>query len=255
MTGQYPSPSWGLGTIQITPFHDPGTMFDSKEMATVVDLQQRSYRLLRWVATAIREGMINFQTAHQYTSIPDSAESWILGHFDNIPPNARPKRDQLKTFALLFSTYLENSFDLISDPGKRLYSEGAHCFCPICSWLIDAPNLKPKKLAARDKRRAMKMRASAVLQLSIDNKMKVTEFQIDELLAIRANSEDAALVAYGLDLLTRQRGIATGPAVLALWRGFAWHESGAPKPNFELTPELILDAEQRLVQRLKNLES
>ena len=34
--------------------------------------------------------------------------------------------------------------------GKRLYSPDAHCFCPLCSWLIDAPHLKTKKLRSEE---------------------------------------------------------------------------------------------------------
>jgi hypothetical protein len=230
-------------------------MFNSAELTEAVDLQQRSYRLLKWVASAIRDGFINFDTAHTHSNIPDAAESWILGHFSNIPQNARPAREQITAFATMFTTYLENSFDLIANPGKRLYSEDAHCFCSMCSWLIDAPNLKPKKLTTRDKRRAMKLRTDAIKQLAIDAKVTVSDSQIDELLSERTNREDASLVAYGLDLLVRQRGTATGPAVLALWRGFAWNETGSPKPKFKFASELVLNAEKRLSQKLKNLGS
>ena len=221
-------------------------MFNQIEISKVVDLQQRSYQLLKWVSSAIRNGMISFRTAHDYTTAPDSAEAWILGHYQNIPEKARPAQEDLKPFANLFTTYLENSFDLISRPGKQLYSEDAHCFCPMCSWLIDAPNLKPKKLTTRDKRRAMNMRVAAIKQLALDTKISLTDAQIEDLLAERLNKEDSALVAYANDLLVRQKGIATGPAVLSLWRGFAWDESGSPKPKFKLTSDAILDAEQRL---------
>ena len=61
-----------------------------------------------------------------------------------------------------------------------------------------------------------------------------------------AMRETVALVAYGHDLLKRMQGIAEGPAVLALWRGFAWTETGSPKNDFHLEADAIVDAEKEL---------
>lgn len=132
--------------------------------------------------------------------------------------------------------YLVNSFDFLSNPGMQLHSPEAHCLCPICSWLINAPHLKAKKVRPRDKRRAQAMRVHALLNLVAEH---------------RPTSEAASLLAYGRDLLQRERGIANGPAVLARWRGFAWEESGSPKHHFRLTAEAIVDAEERLLNLLQ----
>jgi hypothetical protein len=143
---------------------------------------------------------------------------------------------------------------LISNPGKRLYSPGAHCFCPICSWLVEAPHLKAKKLTAGDKRRAQTMRINALMNLAAARRLSVGEGGIQELLNARQVFEDASLVAYGCDLLQREKGIANGPAVLALWRGFAWNESGSPKQGFRLEAEMIVNAESRLLALLQDFE-
>ena len=225
---------------------------DSNRIAHAVDMQQRSYKLLQWMAAAVKNGFISFGTAHDYSNLPDAAAGWIAGHYNNIPDNARVSLDDLPEFTAFFSTYLQNSFDLIASPGKQLYSPDAHCFCPMCSWLVDAPNLKPKKLTTADKRRANKMRANAVSQLAIDNSVAVSANSISELLDDTNIHSQSSLLAYGHDLLQRLNGIANGPAVLSLWRGFAWNENGSPKPKFQLKADMIMDAESQLLAVLKS---
>lgn len=228
-------------------------MLNQPEMRRLVDMQHRSYLLLKWMSKAVSEGFVNFETAHDYSTLPEAAEGWILGHYLNIPDNARPSRDELPAFCAFFSTYLTNSFEFISNPGKQLYSPDAHCFCPMCSWLVDAPNLKTKKVQSTDKRRAHKMRVNALLNLAAEHRLSVSENDITELLDDRQTSEAADLLAYGCDLLQREKGIANGPAVLALWRGFAWNESGSPKHGFRLKAKLIVDAESRLLALLQDI--
>ncbi len=228
-------------------------MLNQPEMRRLVDMQHRSFLLLKWMAKAVTEGFVNFETAHDYSTLPEAAEGWILGHYLNIPDNARPPRDDLPAFCSFFSTYLTNSFDLISNPGKQLYSPDAHCFCPMCSWLVDAPNLKTKKLSPTDKRRAQKMRINALVNLAAQHGLDVGRDEIEEVLDDRRVFEDASLVAYGYDLLRREKGIANGPAVLALWRGFAWNEFGSPKHGFRLKAKTIIDAEIRLLALLKRI--
>ncbi len=55
--------------------------------------------------------------------------------------------------------------------------------------------------------------------------------------------ECVCLVTYGYDLLDRMKGVANGPSVLALWRGFAWTAQGSPKKNFMLTADKIMNAQ------------
>lgn len=228
-------------------------MLNHAEMRRLVDLQHRSYLLLKWMAEAVSEGFVSFETAHDYSTLSEAAEGWILGHYVNIPESARPPREELPAFCAFFSTYLTNSFDLVSDPGQRLYSPDAHCFCPMCSWLIDAPNLRTKRVQTTDKRRAQKMRVNALLNLAADRQVDVGDSEIAELLEDRETFEDASLLAYGYDLLQREKGIANGPAVLALWRGFAWNESGSPKHGFRLTAKMIVAAEERLAALLQDI--
>jgi len=228
-------------------------MLTKSELTRLIDMQHRSYLLLKWMAKAVSEGFVNVEAAHNHATLPEAAEAWILRHYLNIPGDTRPVREDLPAFAAFFSTYLTNSFDLITEPGKQLYSPGGHCFCPWCSWLIDAPNLKPKKLTATDKRIAQRMRISALLALASEHHISARKDQIEASLHDRQVFEDASLLAYAYDLPQRERGIANGAGVLALWRGFAWNESGSPKQKFQLKPELIIGAETRLVTLLQRL--
>ncbi len=96
------------------------------------------------------------------------------------------------------------------------------------------------------------MRVDALMSLAAQQRVYVGNDESEELLNDRHVFEDASLVAYGYDLLQRAKGIANGPAVLALWRGFAWNELGAPKKGFRLSAMSIIEAEGRLLTLLQN---
>lgn len=219
-------------------------LLDQQQLGLAVEIQAKSYSLLKWVGQAVDSGLLTFQTAHKYSTLPQAATDWIEKHFLNIPAAARVDRDNIPVFANFFSTYLENSFELVANPGRIRYSPDAHCFCPMCSWMIDAPRLKTKAVSAADKKRAGRMQVRAVWQLGIDVGANPTVTLAEEIVA--ENGEATALLAYGHDLIERLDAAAHGPAILALWRKFAWSSSGSPKPKFRLSTKLIIDAESHL---------
>ena len=221
-------------------------MFASDEVTRAVDLQGRSYNLLRWVASALGKGFISFNAAHAYASASLAAEAWIQEHYLNIPDGAKPSQADLKDFSGLFCTYLENSFELVRNPGKRLRSPDAHCFCKICSWLVDAPHLKTKTPTAADKKRARKMTLNVIGRLAAENSVTLPQKAAETMADDPKLREKLALCAYAADLFGRMRGIAVGPAALVLWRSFAWLPTGSPKKKFRLSADLILEAERKL---------
>lgn len=225
-------------------------MFDRTQIELAVDLQRRSYRLLRWVVDAIDRQFISFDTAHAFATFPEAAAAWIAEHYHNLPQDARPRQEHIEPFTRFFASYLDVSFDLIEDPGKQLYSPDAHCFCPMCSWLITAPRLRTKKLNLSNKQRAKKLAADYLHQLALENKRKINDDEVTRLMSENDTREAAALGAYGLELLRRLDGRSHGPATLALWRMFAWIETGSPKKKFDLTAKMVLDAEALLVETL-----
>jgi hypothetical protein len=225
-------------------------MFNRNELSRAIDLQKRSYELFQWIASAVKKGFISFNAAHTYSSVSSAAIDWIERHYQNIPEKARPADSELKDFSGLFTTFLENSFELVSSPGKQLYSPDAHCFCPMCSWLIDAPNLKTKTPTPKDKKRARKMIIDVIKRIATENDVRLSENMVESITDDPNLREKIALCAYGADLLQRLKGIAVGPAALVLWRNFAWLPTGSPKKKFELTVDLILDAEKAIRERI-----
>lgn len=59
-------------------------------------------------------------------------------------------------------------------------------------------------------------------------------------------------MAYARELLLRLAGDPGDPAILALWREFAWTKTGAPKKGFRLDAQDILDAQEALRAILVN---
>ena len=226
-------------------------MLDAGVVADAVRLQEQSYRLLRWMAEAIPKGFINFDAAHHYASLAGAAQAWIVRHHADLPTAARPERDDIPRFARLFASYLESSFDLIAEPGMRKVSEGAHCFCPMCSWLVRAPNLQAKRVTSAIKRRADTLSAIRVRTYARQLELAISDDALVALLARADLREPIALTTYAHELLARLDGFPDGPAALALWRRFAWKPEGSPRPGFELRAPDIMAAEAQLIGDLR----
>jgi hypothetical protein len=178
----------------------------SAEVKNRATITSHAGALLRWTADAIARGFITFSAAHTYATLPAAAQAWIEEHYADLPPPARPPRAELAPFARFFASFLETSFELVEKPGKRLYSPDAHCFCPMCSWLVDVPHLRTKKLVPADKARAEKSKLAALHVLAVEASVSPSDAELEALLAAITLREQLALVAYGRDLLERTRG-------------------------------------------------
>jgi hypothetical protein len=227
-------------------------MLNRDELSTAIDLQRRSYNLLLWLSTAVVKGVIRFDRAHDYMDEAEAAEDWIGGHYENLPLDARPKRELLKPFSRFFATYLTTSFELIKEPGHQLSSE-CGCYCRMCSYFVGAQNLKTKKLLPRDRERARKAKLVALQQLSIENNAHLDREQLEKMIDAKNSAADVTLLTYGHQLIERTHGRSAGPAVLALWREIAW-DTTAPKKNFVLEADDIVRAEESLVTAMAGLK-
>jgi len=227
-------------------------MFSDPAIRRALDLHQRSYSLLIWMGDAIRRGFVRFDAAHSYSTLPVAALAWLESHYSDFPAAARPAREDLPEFCNLFTTYLESTFDLVRNPGQRLYSPDAHCFCPMCSWLVDVPHLRPKKVTPTDKKRARALQVDLLRALAAEASLNLPGETLVDDPTLR---EDLAMATWARVLLRRLEGISEGAATLALWRRFAWSVQGSPKPKFRLKPEDILAAEQSLLARLRALSA
>ena len=229
-------------------------MIDRTALTEAVEIQQRSYRLIQWLAQAISRGFIRFDRAHRFASEAEAAAHWFGEHLENFPPDARPpdpSPEGLQKFANFFSSYLQASFDLDGTRGQRadLRSTGG-CYCSWCTRLVAASHLRAKKLKSEDKKKARKMKRTALEQLSLDLKLPAGSVDLDARIDQDSFSRPVALYTYGVDLLQRCAGAAAGPATLALWRQFAWTRQGAPDRKFQLTADGIFAAREEVARAL-----
>ncbi len=231
-------------------------MFERDLLEEAVDLQARSYALLRWMAEGIGRGFIGLEAAHAYAGDRDAAAAWIRRHYADLPPAARPPLDhRLAPFCRLFASYLDDSHRLLRDPGQRLYSPGAHCFCAMCSSYINAPSLRVRPLASADLRRADRCMRGCLDDLALAQDRLLEEDQVSALMRQAPLREALALVAYATTLLARLHGGPVGQGVpVALWRRFAWTAQGAPRRGYRLQAEAILQAHAELARCIRALD-
>ena len=93
------------------------------------------------------------------------------------------------------------------------------------------------------------MKIDALRELAFKCDTRLDQQQAEALIDSPESAMDASLIAYGKQLVARTRGISEGPPVLALWREIAWDKT-APKKDFQLEAENILNAQESLARRL-----
>jgi hypothetical protein len=224
-------------------------MLPSGQIAEAVEIQHRSYQLLMWLGRAIDSGVITFTRAHSDADAADNAYEWIQEHYYHLPEEFRPQRDSLRPFSNYFGSYVTTSFDLTETPGTRLESN-CGCFCELCTRLVNASHLRPKKLGKRDKEGAKQERISRVIQLAHEEGLRPPD-DLAAGVAVGPFLRDAAYSAYGQSLLERIGGSECGPYVLALWREIAWKPEGSPIKDFKLTATAFFEAERRLIAEME----
>ena len=150
---------------------------------------------------------------------------------------------------------IRDRFDVVENPGSRGAGPARlpGCTCELCVRFVNAPNLRTKKLYARDKRAAELLMIERLIEFARDR-----DLAIDEPFATRLVSEDgtrrhAAYIAYGHCLIQRLRAETEGAAVLALWRMIAWDSRGAPRRGFELKVDDFKVAEAKLTRAVRQL--
>ena len=227
-------------------------MLPNDRLTLALEIHATSFRLLKWVAEAVAKGFIPATRAHQYANEGDAAQAWVAEHFENLPRDCRPDRARLREFGLFFGTYLTSSFDIVEQPGKKLVSH-CGCFCPLCTHLTNAPNLKPKKTAQRHKDRARRLMEQRMASLAFEEGIDANEDNIRSLCESDEARRHAAYSTYGYWLIRRLDGDTDGTSILALWREMAWTRQGSPIKNFKLRIEDIREAERSLVASLRSL--
>ncbi len=226
-------------------------MLDQASLALAIDIQGRSFKLLRWINEQIRKGLILTPQVSSHSDSPDPALAWIQEWRLLIPEEARPDPAHLRQFARFFWTYLLTSFDVVENPGFRGVSVGGRCTCELCSHIQSAPNLQPKKLQPRDKNRAAELMSERIQQLADEEGIAPFPGIAKSVLNDPDLRPSAGYSAYGYWLIQRMAGLTDGPAILALWREIAWNRLGSPLKDFKLRQEDFIAAERSLVERLR----
>lgn len=228
-------------------------MLDAEQVTLAVELQQKTYGLLQWIADAVRKGTLTFGTAHGYASVAASMREWLLTYSRQIPGKWRPRMssaDEVRQFTNLFTSYLVTSFDLVEEPGLRAIPGNVDCYCEFCRRLVTASHLKARKVGQPEKARARALKQQYLEDLACELGKTVTESTAHALIEAADTAQAVALSTYGTSLVRRCHGDPGEPALLALWREFAWTLGGSPRRDFRLAAEAILDAEQVVVEHL-----
>jgi len=228
-------------------------MLDRREIERVIELQRRTYELLQWLSRSLEGNRVTVPRTHSDLSPSEAAADWLRDRFMTLPPRCRPEEGgdrEVREFANLLASYLLTSFDVVEDPGVRAVTD-CGCTCAFCSRLVAAPHLQPKKMRPAYKRRARVLKIEYLSRLAAECGTPITPPEAEALLEDDDLSEAVALAVYGEQLLRRVRGDTEGPAILALWRAFAWERTGSPKKEFRLSAERVLEAEKKIVRRLE----
>lgn len=231
-------------------------MLTNKELETAFEISQKAYLLLKWLEEAMNKKLYSPVSAHKNLSSSEAVEAWLVEHIKNLPERTRPNIHslaELKKFCNYFSTFLTTSFDIVEKPGKRLYSDDAHCFCPMCSWLINVSHLKPKKVSGLDKKKAIKLKQNTLMQLCMNLQIVINTNDIEKFINNKATFESVSVITYGNELISRTKGHSNGASVLWLWRNFAWNKSGSPRKKFEFTKDYLLDSKVEVCEALKRV--
>lgn len=225
-------------------------MLSEEEVLLAVQIQKQSFKLLQWLGYCIDKGSISFSYSND-SDIVASARHWIEANADILPPACRPTGDIVPEFANFFASYLTSSFEILDDPENRFVKKRTYpCGCGFVSYLENASRLQPIKPSKLDKREAEEICLARLLNLASEEGVELGEERAKEFMD--RFPVEVAYSAYGKCLIDRMKGVETTPAVLVLWRKFAWKPEGSPKQDFSLEAADIFNAEQVLGKELRS---
>jgi len=220
------------------------------DLDRAVRLQRQAYALLVWLQNHLDQALFPTHEAHSVMDSRAVAQQWIEANLSNLPADVAPAAAEISSLAALFSSYLTTSFDIVDNPSYRLQTTTG-CLCDVCAHLARCTHLQPKRIGPGDKAHAERFKLKMLKDLATEHCIPVNEARVRNLLSDPSLREQAALVAYAHQLLQRLDGDPGDPAILVLWREFAWIRNGAPKKGFSLNARDIVEAQELLVQALK----
>jgi len=224
-------------------------MINEQELDRALRIKNMTYNLLMWLNSAIKNKIISPEKAIEYTASFYTAKNWIVEHYNNLPIDSRPDSIEFKDvepFTYMFLSVFNSSFVIETEPRQR-YVPHLH---RTNATYVDKPHIRTKKLYAKDKLNARKLKIKYLQDLIIEQEIQFDSIYIENLVDDLVLKEKIALTTYGLQLIERLKGFNQGLEVLALWREFAWNPKGSPKKKFKLDSKLIIDNEKLIFNEL-----
>ena len=223
---------------------------ETPELERALDLQQKGYQLILWLGSLADGAKVAFDQVHEAATMSEAARRWLERHRTTLPERCRTTPAEGEAFANVVASFLSSSFDLVENPGTRRVSE-CGCRCDWCSYAVAASHLRTKKVSKRDKARARRLQADLLRERALKSGRSLSDDQALRIVDDEQLGEAAAIVTYAHELIRRMKGLYEGPAVLALWRRFAWTREGSPRKDFRLTIDAVRKAEARVEQALQ----
>jgi len=232
-------------------------MFEREKLRRAVLLQKRAYEFVKWYyESAVAKGIMSAKMAREHAEATQVLAAGLKERFVDIPSDCRPLSqgdEDIQSFVNMLSSYLSASFDLVENPGTR--GTKVDDYCEACgAYLLAAPHLRPKKLSRHDKMKARKLKLTCLKRLAQDAGLVLSDQAAETLVDAPEMREAIAMTTYGEQLLFRMDGQVEGPAVLALWREFAWNSTGSPKKGFKLDADDILRSQETALNAISCLE-
>ena len=224
-------------------------MFVESHLSTVLELQEKSFALLRWVRGALRDGRLSFGIVHSNADSAIVAQEWIERHRAGIPADVRPNAEQTAMFARLFVSFLTTSYRLKANAIRKVSDCGCRCSC--CSYLQAGPNIELRTPTKKDFATARELKQIYLRRLSAESGLEISSADIEAIFANASLRVSLSAATWASELIRRSEFASQGTAVLALWREYADQERSS-KGKVTMTARTFIDAEKMVLAALQN---
>ncbi|MBK7840331.1 MAG: hypothetical protein IPJ49_22170 [Candidatus Obscuribacter sp.] len=226
-------------------------MFERQQLDHLLDVHGRSYRLLLWLNKRMRDNKLQVATIHDVISLSDAARDWLKRQLNNLPADLRPHENEIDEFSHLLASYLQTSFEVAE--GKIPVDGWCGCRCMFCLYVRDATFLQARKVTDKARETAKQLKVLLLCELANDLGLPLLRTDLEPFIGVNPDLSVAiSVLTYTRELMRRTSFGSQGLGVLALWREIAWTAT-APKKDFKLTTNLVLEAETLVSARLREV--
>ncbi len=222
--------------------------FIFSEMSRIVELQTKSYALLRWVGNGTGQSTLDFGVRHDGATLSEAAAEWTRRNAHSLPKETRIAEADQPTFAALFASYLTTSYVLLETPTLPYHSRTG-CYCAFCARLSSASHLKVRQPDKKAQGRAWEMKQLYLAGLATEIGEALPYTALSELLTDSALATHLSYATYGRELLRRSQFASQGEGILVLWREIAW-EKGKLRKGFALSADAMLQGETAIIEAI-----